>query len=229
MRKLSILLLIFFSQLVAFGQTKTTTKTSNAKVADEELVQFSGMVLTSDSLMSIPYVNITISRTSRGAYSDLNGYFNFVASKGDTITFNCIGFKKSLFIIPDTLSTNKYSMVKLLSEDTIYLDPAIIRPLPLREMFDYYFVNSSIPDDDMERARKNLEREKIKEQSIAMKADGPEMGKYSLASHAKTYYYAGQIPPNTLLNPFAWAQFFEAWKRGDYKKTDEKLYDSEKE
>jgi hypothetical protein len=213
MRKLSILLLIFFSQLVAFGQTKTTTKTSNAKVADEELVQFSGMVLTSDSLMSIPYVNITISRTSRGAYSDLNGYFNFVASKGDTIT----------------LSTNKYSMVKLLSEDTIYLDPAIIRPLPLREMFDYYFVNSSIPDDDMERARKNLEREKIKEQSIAMKADGPEMGKYSLASHAKTYYYAGQIPPNTLLNPFAWAQFFEAWKRGDYKKTDEKLYDSEKE
>jgi hypothetical protein len=34
----------------------------------------------------------------------------------------------------------------------------------------------------------------------------------------KSYYAGGQIPPMNILNPFAWAQFFEAWKRGDFKR-----------
>jgi len=187
---------------------------------DNPLVQFSGIVLTADSLMSVPYVNIYVKRSSRGAYSDFNGYFTFVAEKGDTVTFSCIGFKPSQFIIPDTLKSSKYSMVKLLTTDTFYLDEAVIRPLPLREMFDYYFVKANIPDDDMERARKNLERQRLKDASETMKPDGAEAGKTYLASNAATYYYKGQIAPNNLLNPFAWAQFFEAWKRGDFKRQD---------
>ena len=143
-----------------------------------------------------------------------------MAEKGDTVKFASIGFKTSYFVIPDTLKSNKYSMVKLLTTDTFYLDEAIIRPLPLREMFDYYFVKAEIPDDDMERARKNLERERLKESSETMKIDGLEAGKSYLARNAATYYYKGQLPPNNLLNPFAWAQFFEAWKRGDFKKQD---------
>ena len=31
-------------------------------------------------------------------------------------------------------------------------------------------------------------------------------------------YYAGQIPPMNIFNPFAWAEFVKAWKRGDFKK-----------
>jgi len=30
-------------------------------------------------------------------------------------------------------------------------------------------------------------------------------------------YYAGQLPPNNLLNPFAWAKFVEAWRAGKLK------------
>ena len=31
-------------------------------------------------------------------------------------------------------------------------------------------------------------------------------------------YYNGQYAPNSLLNPFAWARFIKAIKRGDFKK-----------
>ncbi len=190
---------------------------------DKDLVQFSGVVMTPDSLMGIPYVSVVTRRTKLGSYSDYNGYFNFVAQKGDTIDFACIGFKSSYYIIPDTLSENKYSMIKLLTEDTLYLPATVITPLPRRDLFDYYFVNADIPDDDMHRARKNLERERLKEQSEQLLPDGSESGKYYLTQQARAYYSAGQIAPNNLLNPFAWAQFFEAWKRGDFKKKDKRI------
>lgn len=196
---------------------------SDSTTKDAKLVQFSGVVMTSDSLMGIPYASVVIRRTQMGSYSDYNGYFNFVAHKGDTIDFSCIGFKDSYYVLSDTLKKQKYSMIKLMTADTVYLDVSIITPLPKRDLFDYYFVNANIPDDDMERARKNLEREKLKEESETLSADGKEAGKYHLQQQARSYYSAGQIAPNNLLNPLAWAQFFEAWKRGDFKKQDKKI------
>ncbi len=211
--------------LIALGLSSLTNEASqsDSTAKDSKLVQFSGVVMTSDSLMGIPYVSVVIRRTKTGSYSDYNGYFNFVAHKGDTIDFSCIGFKDSYYILSDTLKKQKYSMIKLMTADTVYLDVSIITPLPKRDLFDYYFVNANIPDDDMERARKNLEREKLKEESETLSADGKEAGKFHLQQQARAYYSAGQIAPNNLLNPLAWAQFFEAWKRGDFKKQDKKI------
>jgi hypothetical protein len=213
---------LFLFSLMATFLWAPSANAQDDKEADDDLVQFSGMVLTADSLMAIPYVNIYSKRTRTGSYSDLNGYFNFVAHKGDTIVFSCIGFRMSQVVIPDTLHESKYSMVKLMTVDTMYLDEYVITPLPLRDMFDYAFVHAEIPDDDMERARKNLERQKLKEAREEMRPDGAEIGKYQLRENARKYYYAGQIPPNNLLNPFAWAQFVEAWKRGDFKRKTKK-------
>jgi hypothetical protein len=36
----------------------------------------------------------------------------------------------------------------------------------------------------------------------------------------QSLYYAGQTPPQNIFNPIAWAQFIEAWKRGDFKRKD---------
>ena len=211
------LVLLIGSVSSALGDEGDSTK------LDSDLVQFSGVVMTSDSLIGIPYVSVVIRRTKTGSYSDYNGYFNFVAHKGDTIDFSCIGFKNSYYVLPDTLKKQKYSMIKLMTADTVYLDVSVITPLPKRDMFDYYFVKADIPDDDMERARKNLERERLKEESETLLADGKEAGKFHLQQQARAYYSAGQIAPNNLLNPLAWAQFFEAWKRGDFKKQDKKI------
>ncbi|MBK6839366.1 MAG: hypothetical protein IPG90_14770 [Bacteroidetes bacterium] len=43
------------------------------------LVQFSGIVVTSDSLNPVPYTSIMIRNTYRGTVGDYYGFFSFVA------------------------------------------------------------------------------------------------------------------------------------------------------
>lgn len=197
---------------------KINIHAQNLRNSDTMLVQFSGLILTADSIMPVPYVNIFIPGTGRGTISDLNGFFSFVARKGDEVRFSAVGYKSSSFIIPDTLAGYKYSMIKLMSADTFYLDEAVIQVLPSRHVFDYYFVKADVPDDDLERARKNLEREAMREQIEKMGMDGQENSKYYLQQQAQKFYWAGQIPPMNIFSPIAWAKFFEAWQRGDFKR-----------
>ena len=65
-------------------------------VSQTNLIQFSGVVVSQDSLQPVPYCSIIDKKTKRGTTSDYFGYFSFVASKGDTINFSCIGYKKHL-------------------------------------------------------------------------------------------------------------------------------------
>jgi hypothetical protein len=48
--------------------------------------------------------------------------------------------------------------------------------------------------------------------------DARENQRYAADQTANRYYYSGQLPPQRLFDPFAWSQFFNAWKRGDFKK-----------
>jgi hypothetical protein len=187
---------------------------------DSGLIQFSGLLLSSDSIYPIPFANIYVQKRPYGTYSNLEGYFSFVARKGDTVVFSHVEFKKSYFIIPDSLKDYKYSIVKLLTQDTVYFPGVVIMPMPNRATFDHLFVTKEIPNDDIQRAKNNLEREELREQAFSLEGtDASEAYKQISRMYAqKSYYSGGQIPPMNILNPFAWAQFFEAWKRGDFKK-----------
>lgn len=183
----------------------------------EEFIQFSGVVVSQDSLKPIPYCSIIDKITKRGTTSDYFGYFSFVANKGDTIQFSSIGYKKTLFTIPDTLSTNKYSLIQIMFEDTILLKTAVIYPWPSKEQFAKAFVETKIPNDDYQRAMSNLSRAQLNERMQFTPMDGALNFKWEQQQIQSKLYYAGQYPPNNLLNPIAWAKFIEAWKRGDFK------------
>ncbi len=186
---------------------------------DSGLIQFSGVLLTADSIFPIPFASISVINRPYGSYSNFQGYFSFVARKGDSILFSHVEFKPSYFKVPDTLSSSKYSIIKLMNQDTFYLPGVKILPMPNRTTFDYAFVNREIPNDDIERAKVNMEREAMREQAMNMKGDAYEAYKNIMRQQIQqSYYKGGQIPPMNILNPFAWAQFFEAWKRGDYKR-----------
>ena len=47
--------------------------------------------------------------------------------------------------------------------------------------------------------------------------DAQENADRYLRAEAQKYDWAGQAPPQNIFNVFAWAQFIEAWKRGDFK------------
>ncbi|MDB4347301.1 carboxypeptidase-like regulatory domain-containing protein [Bacteroidia bacterium] len=190
----------------------------NAQNRDTGLIEFSGLVLTSDSLYPISYVYVFEKNTRQGDVSDGNGFFALTARKGDTIVFNGMEYKQSYYIIPDTLKQSKYNIIKLLTQDTNYLQPVVIYPLPPRLQFDYIFVKTEIPDDDLELARKNLKRENLRQEALAGKQDAKSAYSQEMKRQADNLYWKGQLPPNNLLNPVSWQKFFQAWQRGDYKK-----------
>lgn len=187
----------------------------------KDLVQFSGAVVTGDSLHPVPFTHIIDHNTSFGTISDYYGYFSFVARKGDTITFSAMGFKKGQFIIPDTIKNNRYTMFQVMNTDTIYLNETVIYPWPTKEQFKEAFLALELADDDLEIARKNLDRYDLYVRAEAMPMDGSMNYRNYIDQTVNKLYYAGQTQPISLLNPFAWAQFIKAWQDGKFKRKEQ--------
>lgn len=208
---LSIALMIFVSGALAGKQEESQPR---------RVIQFSGLVLTGDSLSPVPFTNIWVKNTRRGTITDYQGFFSIAVREKDTLRFSAVGFKDINYIIPDTLSSNRYSAIQLMTQDTINLPETVIYPWPTREQFRYAFLNTEIPDDDNDRALRNLERAEMRERMENMPLDGYSNFRYMNQQHAQKLYYAGQQPPLRIFDPFAWGQFIKAWREGRFKRKD---------
>jgi len=208
--KTALALLLFFAVFLSQNPVSAQEK-------KEDLVQFSGVIVTGDSLQPVPFVNIIIQNTHRGTTSDYFGYFSLVARPNDTLIFSCIGFKHNQFIVPDSLSTNRYSLIQVLITDTFLLSETYIYPWPTKDQFKMAFLNLHIPDDDLERAKKNLQLIEMHERFKNMGMDASQNFKNYMQEQTSRLYYAGQYPPTNLLNPLAWSKFIKAWKNGELK------------
>ena len=69
----------------------------------------------------------------------------------------------------------------------------------------------------MERARRNLEQAELRDKVTGVPNWGSINYKQSNQMYMERMYYAGQPPPMTIFNPFAWAEFFRALKNGELK------------
>ncbi|MBX3241930.1 MAG: carboxypeptidase-like regulatory domain-containing protein [Chitinophagaceae bacterium] len=184
----------------------------------DSVVMLYGIVMTHDSLKGIPDVSVMIKGQNRGTKTNMQGVFSIVVLKGDEIEFSHVSYRKESDLIPAELEGNQFSMVKLLSADTVYLPVMVIKPRPTREQFERDFVNTNVPDDDIEIARQNTNEAVRTALMRSMPRDGGEATNYALSKNARSYYYSGQAPPMNIFNPFAWNEFVKAWKRGDFKK-----------
>jgi hypothetical protein len=206
-------LLLILWVLILFASPKAGV----AQVTDSTLVQFSGVVVTADSLKPIPFVNIFIKDSWRGTITDLYGFFSFVAHKNDDILFSALGYKTVSFTIPDTIRANRYSLIQVMRMDTLVLNETEIYPWPTYEQFKQAFVNTNIPDDELARAQKNIAEMEKRVMFDEVPMTGSMNYRNYIDQRVQKLYYAGQYQPNNLLNVFAWAQFIKAWKAGKFK------------
>jgi CarboxypepD_reg-like domain len=183
----------------------------------DSVVQLYGVVMTADSLQGIPSASVIIKGQNRGTFANDQGVFSIVVMKGDVIEFSSVGYKPKTVTIPTTLKGNQYSIVQLMVTDTVYLAATIIRSRPTREQFERDFLNTQVPNDNIEIARENTDESKRRMLLASLPVDGREAVKGYLNGQTAKYYYAGQAAPQNLFNPFAWSQFVQAWKRGDFK------------
>jgi hypothetical protein len=189
--------------------------------SQDKSVQLTGIIVSNDSLLTVPFANIFVKYNNIGTISDFYGYFSLVASKGDTIIFSCLGYKKEIFIIPEFTEEKFITIVQKLETDTILLDETNVYPWPSRDQFKQAFLTADIDDDAIERAKRNIDNAFVD----IMIADMPNDGKESFRSfmddmYQQQYIMMGNPTIIPILNPFAWAAFIKAWQDGDFKRKD---------
>ncbi len=184
----------------------------------DSVVQLYGVVMTADSLQALPSVSIVVKGQNRGTITNGQGVFSIVVLKGDAIEFTSVGFKPKTVIVPGDLTGNQYSILQLMVTDTVFLAATVIKSRPTREQFERDFLNTQVPDDNLETARKNNDENSRRALMATLPRDGKESANLYLKNSASKYYYSGGLPPQNIFNPFAWAEFIQAWKRGDFKK-----------
>jgi len=205
-RKLTILILLISLSLAGYAQ-------------DEDLIQLSG-VIRNEFLQPLQFTHILIANQNRGTISDQKGMFSFIVEPYDTILFSAVGFKKVGLIIPDTLKTFHLEVDIYMETDTIMIEEVIILPWKTYEEFKEAFLALELPDDDMNRAYKNIAL--IKTQ-IYYSNTTPDPGlnyKYMLQEQYNELYTRGQMPYYSIFNPIRWAEFFKYLEEGKFRNKD---------
>lgn len=183
----------------------------------QRYVQFSGVVVESDSLKGLPFTSIVIRSSKHGTISDYYGFFTLVAKPGDVIEFVSVGYRDAVYKIPDTLQATNYSIIQVLRRDTVLLKEIAVYPWPTKEQFKDAFLNLRVPNSDLDRAQQNLAAEEMRELVKGLATDSYGNYRQTMQQQYTRLYYIGQYPPNNLLNPVAWAQFIKSWREGKLK------------
>ena len=210
--KISILLLVCSLSFAASAQEKDTI------LMDSTMIQLSGVVVTDDDLEALSYTTVFDKTIRRGVIADFYGYFSLVTFPGDTLYFSYYGHKTSTYIVPDTLTDNRYSIIHMMQKDTVNLPSVTVYPWPSREDFARAFVEMQPYDDALRIAQRELSGESLAFVAARLEGDaslafGTAQGQYNTQ-----LYTNGQLPANNLLNPYAWAKLVKDWKEGRLKR-----------
>ena len=184
----------------------------------EKKILLTGVVLAGDSLKAIPNTNIIVRNRNVGTSSDQDGFFSFYSEANDTIIFSAIGFKNGKYIVPEDLSKDHYSIVQIMSNDTVWLQETIIFPWRSYEDFGEELITMTPPITDDDRANMNLDNAQLYEKSATIHMDGAANFKWQNKLMNDRMYFSGQVPPQQIFDAFAWANFINSLKNGDYKK-----------
>lgn len=211
MKVFSIFLFCFLSLSIVAQSEKKTAKDSLG------VIQLSGVVVSETELEKIPYTTIFDISDRHGVICDFYGYFSFVVHPGDTLLFSNYGYKTSSYVVPDTLTENRYSIIHMLQIDTVNLPEVTIYPWPSREDFARAFLELRPYDDAFSRAQKQISGESLAFIAARLEGDG-SLAYGSVQNQQYTRLYTnGQMPVNNLLNPYSWAKFIDEWKKGNLK------------
>lgn len=205
MARFFLFIAFIFSVSFSFGQEFSDSS---------GIVQLSGMVINQETFDPIPYANIAVLNTSRGTYTDENGFFSFVVRKEDRMKFSALGFKDKYIRLPDTLNINRFNLLIFAELDTINLAEAVVMPWPSREHFRIEFLELDVKEELQERALENLAMETLERLKYEVPTDANEHADFYLRQQAADFYYYGQAPPQRIFDPLAWAEFIKFLKKG---------------
>jgi hypothetical protein len=210
-----------FTRLICIFTMFTLASSTSAQTDSTQLitgvVQVSGLVVTGDSLMPIPYSTVYRARDARGTMTDPQGFFSIPVLEGDTLRFSSTGFITREVVITAGGELNRISLVQPMSRDTVMINNAYIYPWPSRDAFRKEFMALGLEEDAYSVGQQAMDPFEIYDRLIDVGLDGQALASQDAREIMLEYSNLGGIPTTNLLNPVAWAQFLKALKRGDLK------------
>jgi hypothetical protein len=187
-----------------------------AQQKEKPLVQFTGLVYNADSIkVIVPYVTITnVSHRNQVYMSNYEGYFSFVAHEQDTLLFTSIGFAPIRVVIPANVNKSYTTEVRM-KPQIINLPTFHVFPWATTDEFRKDFLSMKLADDDLEIARKNLERATSRSSSNNLPRDGQEIQSSWAQNENTNLMNQHSLMPNPLLNPIAWGALIKQISDGD--------------
>jgi hypothetical protein len=201
--------------------------TAKSQKDQEKIILLSGVVITDDdNKQFIPYAHILIQGRNQITATNGEGFFSIPVLPNDTIIFSHLGFRDKTLWVPDTIEGNDLLSYVKMEWDTTMLDPIVLVPVPSRDNFPKEFLAMRINMTEQDIAKRNLALQALKDQAAAMGYDAQEMQDYMIRLENQNIYNQGRnygadggaAVVGALTNPFAWAELFNAIKRGDFKK-----------
>ncbi len=183
----------------------------------QDIIQITGVTMTSDSLENVPFVKIGINNQDKGDRSNYNGVFSLLCHKGDTLSFESKGYDTKYFVVPKNLKGNQYSMVQFMDQDTYYLPAVIFRQeLPVGRDFEYAFRYWEFDEDIFMVARKNTSTDEIEYQMFTVPLSGAEAQSSQMRQDFQNASYRGLAPNG--INLLRVPDFINAWRKGNLKR-----------
>jgi hypothetical protein len=188
---------------------------------EKKLVQVTGLVVSGSQANGVPGVAITIPKAGRGVITNQLGYFSMPAMPGDSAIISALGFRKQYYKIPNDGRTS-ISIIIRLEDDPIFLPEVEIFPYPTEELFKQAFLNLQLPEEDINRMRRNLDEDVLAKMRFDMPMDGSMNHTFFIQQQVLHIENRNSMAALQLTNPFAWARVINAFRRGDYDKDKKK-------
>jgi hypothetical protein len=162
-----------------------------------------------------PVANVTIYSLNLrvGSSSKQNGIYSIISLPGDTIVFSTVGFRRALLPVPENITDTHYHMDIYLDYDTIAIKDVLVLPWGSYAEFKQAVLDADVHNAKVENMTDNLiliQKQLINDMGISPGVAYAHMSRQM----ADAAYIRGQSPANNLLNPFAWAKFFNGLKSG---------------
>ena len=210
--KFNFTLLLLFLVLGAFAQQKPS---------GNKLIQFSGIITDVDSNRVVPYVTMSNLNTHEQRAANYKGYFSFVAHPGDTIVYTAVGFTKTQVIIPHDIPEDKYTAMVQMQSEIVYLPTVNLYPWATAEEFTKDFLSMKVADDDLEIAKKNLNRQSLVGMGQTLSRDAGEISSINWRMNHDRALNKNMVQTNPLLNPFAWGKLTQQILNGDKNRSED--------
>jgi hypothetical protein len=198
----------------------------NGQGGDPVVMQFSGLVVSGDSLYGLPGIYVYVPKAGRGTMTNQFGFFSMPVLPNDSVVISGLGYRSRSLKVKENENLSVSVVIKML-EDTILLPMVEIFPYHSEKEFKEAFLALTL-SDEQQRGYMQANVDPLLLARMQRNTNNTAYQNYRGATYNQInkdqMRYA--VPTMAFLNPFAWAEVVRSIRRGDLKK--KAIYDDDK-